>query len=32
MAAMMELLPWKLDDNLAIPLTVAAVLWLTGGP
>lgn len=31
MAATMELLPWKLDDNLAIPLTVATVLWLTGG-
>lgn len=29
--AIVEVLPWKLDDNLTIPLTVAAALWLLSG-
>ncbi len=29
-AAFAEILPWKLDDNLVIPVVVAAVLWLFG--
>jgi dolichol kinase len=30
-AALAELLPWKLDDNLVIPLSVATVLSVNGG-
>lgn len=28
--ALVEIIPWRLDDNLTIPLTVAATLWLLG--
>ncbi len=30
LAAVAEVLPWKLDDNLVIPVTVSAVLWFSG--
>ena len=29
-AALVEVAPWRLDDNLVIPLAVATVLWITG--
>lgn len=29
-AAAVEVVPWDLDDNLTIPLTVALILWVTG--
>lgn len=28
--ALVEVAPWRLDDNLVIPLAVATVLWITG--
>ena len=29
-AGLVETVPWKLDDNLVIPLAVAMVLWISG--